>query len=64
MMDVMSLVWVMGGKWAAQRALCRRVKAKLGRKTKVRVPGNVCNDALHVIRLFGPGDKVSLFLQD
>ena len=25
---------------------------------------NVCNDALHVIGLYGPGDKVSLFLKD
>ena len=26
--------------------------------------GNVCNDALHVVGLHGPGDKISLFLQD
>ena len=26
--------------------------------------GNVCNDTLHVIGLYGPGDKISLFLQD
>ena len=26
--------------------------------------GNVCNDALHVIGLYGPCDKVSLILQD
>ena len=26
--------------------------------------GNVCNDALHVIGLYGPGDKISLFLKD
>ena len=26
--------------------------------------GNVCNDALHVIGLYGPGGKISLFLQD
>ena len=26
--------------------------------------GNVCNGALHVIGLCGPGDKISLFLQD
>ena len=25
--------------------------------------GNVCNDALHVIGLYGPGGKISLFLQ-
>ena len=26
--------------------------------------GNVCNDALHVVRLHGLGDKIFLFLQD
>ena len=26
--------------------------------------GNVCNVALHVIGLYGPGDKIPLFLQD
>ena len=26
--------------------------------------GNVCNDALRVFGLYGPGDKISLFLQD
>ena len=26
--------------------------------------GNVFNDALHVIGLYGPGNKISLFLQD
>ena len=26
--------------------------------------GDVCNDALHVVGLHGPGDKISLFLQD
>ena len=26
--------------------------------------GNVCNEALHVIGLYGPGGKVSLFLKD
>ena len=24
--------------------------------------GNVCNDALHVIGLYGPGDKIHFFL--
>ena len=24
----------------------------------------MCNEALHVIGLYGPGDKISLFLQD
>ena len=26
--------------------------------------GSVCNDALHVFGLHGPGDKISLFLQE
>ena len=26
--------------------------------------GNVSNEALHVIGLYGPGDKISLFLKD
>ena len=34
-MDVTSLVWEMNGKWAAQ---CGRVKAKLGRRMKMRPP--------------------------
>ena len=25
---------------------------------------NVCNEALHVIGLYGPGDKISFFLKD
>ena len=25
---------------------------------------NVCNEALHVVGLYGPGDKASLFLKD
>ena len=25
---------------------------------------NVCDEALHVIGLYGPGDRVSLFLED
>ena len=25
---------------------------------------NVCNDALHVIGLYGPSDKISVFLND
>ena len=25
---------------------------------------NVCNEALHVIGLYGPGDKIFLFLKD
>ena len=37
-MDVMLLVWRTNGKWAVQRVQCGRVKAKLGRKTKVCLP--------------------------
>ena len=45
------------------------MKAKLGRKTKVCLfngsrEDNVGKDALHVIGLYGPGDKISLFLKD
>ena len=35
-MDVMLLFWGTNGKWAAQRVQCGRVKAKLGRNTKLR----------------------------
>ena len=56
------------GRWAARIVQCGRVKAEFGRKTKVCLQvareGNVCNDALHVTRLQGSGDKISLFLQD
>ena len=66
---MISLVWGTNGKWAAQRVQCGRVTAKLGRRTKNASSGgsregNVCNDALHVIGLCGPGDKISLVLQD
>ena len=49
-MDVMPLIWGTNGKWVVQRVQCGR--------------GNVCNDALRVIGLYGPGGKISLFLQD
>ena len=41
---------------------CGRVKTNRGRKTKVCLL--VALEALHVIRLYGPGDKISLFLKD
>ena len=51
-----------------KRVQCGKVKAKLGRKTKVSSSGfregNVGNDALHVIGLYGLGDKISFFLKD
>ena len=61
----MSCSWS-GGKWAAQRVQCGRVKAKLGRKVSllVALEKAMCNDALHVIGLHGPGGKISLFLKD
>ena len=57
------------GKWVAQRVQRGTVKVKLGRKTKVclqlvLVKCNVSNDGLHVIGLHGPGDKISLFLDE
>ena len=62
--DFKSPSWEKNGKWAAQKVQCGRVKAKLGRKTNSCRKGNMCNDALHVVGLHGPGDKISLFLQD
>ena len=35
-----------------------------GVSASVSRENNVCNDALHVIGLYGPGDKISLFLKD
>ena len=58
-MDITSLVWGTNGKWAQ----CGRVKATLGRSENVSSSGSregsVCNDALRVIGLYGPGDKIS-----
>ena len=68
-MDFKSLAWETNGRWAAQRVQRGRVKAILvgGRRCRPLVgsrEGNVCNDALHVVGLHGPGDKISLFLQE
>ena len=57
------------GTWAAQRVQCGRVRAKLWSEDESVSSsgsrgGNVSNDALHVIGLHGPGDNLSLFLQD
>ena len=59
----------MNGNCAVQRLQCGEVKAKLGQKTKAYLQvtlekSNVCNEALHVIGLYGSGDKISLFLKD
>ena len=63
------LVWVTIGKWAAQRVQCGRVKSEAWSEDEsVSSSGsresNVGNEALHVIGLYGPGDKISLFLKD
>ena len=67
--DVTSLVWGMNGKWAAQRAQMWESEGEAWSEdesvsTSGSRAGNVCNDALHVIGLYGPGDKISLSLQD
>ena len=58
------LVWGTNGRWVA-RVQCGRVRRKLDEDASSTASreGNVCNDALHV-GLHGPGDKISLFLQD
>ena len=66
-MDVMSVVWETTGQWAAQRAKCGRVKAKLGPEDESvslsrSREGNVGNEALHVTGLHGPGGKIAFFL--
>ena len=38
-MDFKPLSWEKNGRWAAPIVLCERVKAKLGRKTKVCLQG-------------------------
>ena len=68
-MDVMSVVWETTGQWAAQRAKCGRVKAKLGPEDESvslsrSREGNVGNEALHVTGLHGPGGKIAFFSQD
>ena len=68
-MDVKSPFWETSGKWVAQTVPRGRVNAKLGRKDEsasstASREGKVCNDALHVVGLHGPGDKISLFLQN
>ena len=43
------------------------MRAKLGQKTKASSGsrgGNASNEALHVIGLYGLGDKISLFFKD
>ena len=65
----MSLVWETNGKWAAQRVSCGSVGGEAWSEDK-RVSsdgsreGNVGNDALPVIGMYGPGGKISFFLND
>ena len=66
-MDVMLFVW--GANGLPQETECVRVKAKFGRKSEsvsssCSRKGTVCNEALHVTGLYGPGGKTSLFLRD
>ena len=58
--------WEARGDSVDRRVRCGKVKVKYGLKTKARASGedNVCNEVLHVIGLYGPGDKVSLFLKE
>ena len=56
-------------KWAAQRVQSGRVKAKLGRKTKVCLPPHLVKATCAMMRCTSSGcmwsgDKISLFLQD
>ena len=67
-MDVMPRVWGTNGRccpkspmwWSEGEAWSEdeSVSSNCSRE------GNVGNDALHVIGLYGPGDKISLFLED
>ena len=55
------------GKWAAQRVQSGRVKAKLGRKTKVCLPPHLVKATCAMVRctssgLHGPGDEIAFFL--
>ena len=68
-MFVELLIWGTRGDPFARRVLCGTVKVKRGLKTIASLQGvsrvdNVCNEALRVIGLYEPGDKVSLFLKD
>ena len=54
------LIWERHGDSVAQRVLCGKVKVKLGMRTRAFLQV-FRNGAVHVIRLYGPGDKVFLF---
>ena len=67
MMDVTSLrdEWTVGGPkspmWESEREAWSEDESVSSGGFR---EGNVCNDALHVVGLYGPGDKINLSLQD
>ena len=66
-MDVMSLVWALGGKMGCPKSPMWESEGEAWSEDESvsssgSREGNVCNDALHVIGLHG--GKISLFLQD
>ena len=69
-MDVTSLFWEMNGKWAVRtNSLMWESEGDAWSEdedasSRGSREGNGCNDALPTIGLYGPGDKISLFLQD
>ena len=65
-MDFKSPLRETNGRWVAQRVQSEGEawsEDEDASSTASR-DGNVCNDALHVVGLHGPGDKISLFLQE
>ena len=67
--DFKSPSWEKNGKWAAQKSPMWESEGEAWSEDESVSScgcrkGNVCNDALHVVGLHGPGDKISLFLQD
>ena len=68
-MDVVSLVWrdewkmgcLKSPLWESE---CEARAEDEGVSSSGSREGNMCNDALHVIGLHGPGGNISLFLQD
>ena len=54
-MDVIFLVWGTNGKWAAHRVHWERSKAKLGRKTKVRLLVALVKAMCATVRCTSPG---------
>ena len=58
--DVMWLVWVTNVKWAAQMVQCGRAWSEdESVSSNGSREGNEGNDALHVMGLYGLGDKIS-----